>query len=265
MNKENKLVDRYNEIKNQPGITGGVDKLIIDCFRYKILKENPSIRFKNSFEKMNDSPYPEFVGDIGRHLAAKLRRKVEICRADEELQLKVQKQRAKRGYSDLDVWGIDIWFVEIAYKILKDYRKHHNGYPTKFLLSLHPTQEEDEQSSAKWNEVLDRMIFLLNEMGAGECTMTNPFERPYSRINDKFEREIGLFGEKAKDRPELMKKDKSGGRKMYTPSDFPDLYPTYKEVYEKWSACNKEIEKYREDCKNEFFKLFSEYFRDLWD
>ena len=52
---------------------------------------------------------------------------------------------------------------------------------------------------------------------------------------------------------------------MYTPSDFPDLYPTYKEVYEKWSACNKEIEKYREDCKNEFFKLFSEYFRDLWD
>lgn len=260
-----KIIDRYNEIKDDLGITSGIDKLIVDCFRYKIFKENPSLRYRKVFKKKYEYPYPEFVNEISRKLASMLRRQIMLCREEEKYQLQMERQRAKRGYADVDEWNMDIWFVEVVSKMLKGYRKHHNGYPSKFLLAPHPTEEEDEKSSAKWNEILDRMIFLLNEMGADECTMTNPFERPYNRIISRFDKEIGLFGEKAKDRQGLTEKDESGGRKMYTPSDFPDLYPTYKEVFEKWSACNTEIVKYRDDCKNEFFRLFSEYFWDLWD
>ena len=32
-----------------------------------------------------------------------------------------------------------------------------------------------------------------------------------------------------------------------------------------WLKEEENIAKYRDDCKNEFFKLFSEFFWDLWD
>lgn len=85
-----------------------------------------------------------------------------------------------------------------------------------------------------------------------------------AQTDAQFRRKYGFFGEKAKSPSELEKEEVSGGRRMYFPSDFPDLYPTYDELYEKWSDSYDEICEYRNECRKEFFELFSEYFWDLW-
>ena len=101
-------------------------------------------------------------------------------------------QRGKRGWSECDSWNIDTWFMNVMLPMLTSYRKHHIGYPGFF------------HSVDEWNEVLDRMIYLLKE----------------------------------------MKKDD------FTAGGINNIMEAYN---------------YRNDCKNEFFALFSEYFYNLWD
>lgn len=258
------ILDRYNEIKDLPGITGGIDKLVIECFRYKIFKENPSERFKKDFKDRYEYPYPEYVCDITRKLARNLRIRTKYCRTQEMLALKKSQQRAKRGFSDIDVWSIDAWFLEVMPQMLKAFKEHQDGFPSKFLNSTNPTDEEEKAASEKWDGILDRMIFLLNEMDEDKCSMKNPYEKEKHRIDAQFYRKYGFFGDKAKGSSEYEEEESSGGRRMYFPSDFPDLYPTYDELYEKWSDSEITIRDHRDKCKKEFFELFSEYFWNLW-
>ena len=52
---------------------------------------------------------------------------------------------------------------------------------------------------------------------------------------------------------------------MYFPTDFPDRYPTAQEINDKYFEYERKIFEYRDQCKKEFFELFSEYFWQLWD
>lgn len=77
---------------------------------------------------------------------------------DWKFERKMAKQRAKKGYCDLDVWNIDNFIETTLVEILKEFKKDNNGYPPEL------TPEE-------WDKIIDRMIFLLTEMNEETCSM----------------------------------------------------------------------------------------------
>jgi hypothetical protein len=63
----------------------------------------------------------------------------------------------------------------------------------------------------------------------------------------------------------LAEEKEKGFSRMYSPWNFPDKYPTALEIKEKYFEYEDKIYEYRNQCKEEFFSLFSEYFWMLWD
>ena len=99
------------------------------------------------------------------------------------------------------------------------------------------------------------MIFLFREMNEETCRKKNPYEKEHSSIYQEFEEKYGTFGEK------LEQEDGKRCRKMH----FPDEIPEYKEAEDKFYEAERDLREYREQCKNEAFALFSEWFYALWD
>lgn len=75
-----------------------------------------------------------------------------------EFERKMAKQRARKGYCDLDVWNIDTFIEDRLYNILKEFKKKHMTYPMDI-------------TSEEWNDILSRMIFLLEEMNEDTCSI----------------------------------------------------------------------------------------------
>lgn len=117
--------------------------------------------------------------------------------------LKMRKERAKKGYCKEDIWNINDWFLNIIPRILKDFNESRNGYPCNL-------------SDEEWDNIIKRMIFCFEEANEDTCSQTNEIE---FEIED----------------------------------------------YEKWLKREAEIDKYRNDMKNEGLELFSKYFWNLWD
>ena len=259
------IIDRYTEIKDKMEFEDDKDELIVGCYKYKIFKEKPSEKFKEDFKKDFDYDYPSYVDDITKRLAGKLRARVKFRKKEEASEEKARQQRAKRGYADVDVWNMDSWFVRTMSPMLRQLRKEHHGFPSSFLSGYDPTPEESDAANAKWEGILDRMIFLMDEMNVDKCSMKNPYERKYDRLNRKFRKELGWFGEKAKSSEELAEEKEKGTSRMYSPWDFPDKYPAALEIRDKYFEFEDKIDEYRNQCKEEFFSLFSNYFWMLWD
>lgn len=116
--------------------------------------------------------------------------------------IKYRFQRAFRGWADCDTWDMDFWFMEVMKPMLQHLRDTHTSHPGNL------TEEA-------WNVVLNRMIFLLNEMDENTCSRQIIFGRGSGKSKD-FQRLIDVC-------------------------------------------------KYRAACKDEFFRLFSKYFYDLWN
>lgn len=72
--------------------------------------------------------------------------------------LKMRLQRFHKGYCSLDVWNIDGFIEEKLLAIFKEYKKRHCGHP------FDVTKEE-------WEEIIDRIIFLLTEMNEDTCSL----------------------------------------------------------------------------------------------
>ena len=259
------IQERYEEIKDRTDLTDSIDKLIVDCYRYKVFQANPSAKFKREFKDDFEYDYPILVSDLKRQLASDLRGRVKFLKEDEAFEEKMKAQRAKRGYADVDVWNMDSWFLRTMLPMMKQLRKKHHGFPGSFLSGFDAPPEESEAANAKWERILDRMIFLLTEMDADKCSMKNPYEKAYNGLNRKFRKELGWFGEKAKTPEELAEEKEKGSSRMYSPWDFPDRYPTAKEIKDKYFDYEAKIDEYRDKCKDEFFELFSKYFWMLWD
>lgn len=72
-------------------------------------------------------------------------------------------QRARRGYSDRDLWSLDYYLAHILVGALPHYREHPKCYTP---------QAEDCISEDEWNRIIDEMI-------AGFSTfMTDDIELP---------------------------------------------------------------------------------------
>lgn len=129
-----------------------------------------------------------------------------------------RRQRAKRGWSVKDTWNIDYWFLNILPQMLEYLKEHHIGFPVdiqrEYVNShreeLNMTYEEycvwpsdknsdgyklrertDEACNRLWNEILDRMIFLLKEANEETCSVKNLYEEESRENHSEF---IGKYG-----------------------------------------------------------------------
>ena len=164
------------------------------------------------------------------------------------------RQRLRYGYCYRDVWSIDWWFVTVVPNMIHDLRINSHGYPGYFT----GTEEENVR---KWNRILKRMEFLFREANEETCRRKNPYQDAHNEAMAAFTRQYGMFGEKLKTKEEKEQEKEKGFSRMYTMSDVPE----YKEISDQWLAAENELTAYRERCMKEGMKLFTRYFRNLWD
>ena len=182
---------------------------------------------------------------------------------------RMAKQRAKRGFSDRDVWSIDYWFCNTISPMLKQLAKKAHGFQTldengEFIHKDKLSDEDCKLFDKRWTHTLLHMAFLADEMSEENCSMKNPFDKDYHRIWRAFEKKYGSFGEKLLTEEKKEKQEK-GGTRLYSPDDDPVHGEEYRKIMDQHSDYEKKIAEYRDKCKDEFFVLFSKYFRCLWD
>lgn len=118
------------------------------------------------------------------------------------LYFKLIHHLVKYGYDEYATWETFDWFTNTMRSVLATYRRTHHGYPC-----VSESQDEQTRSEKKFDEDLDKMVRLLDDMDEN-----NP--------------------------------------KYYEGEYMGDTHKQYNEM---------------NAAKNEFFKLFAEYFYALWD
>ncbi|MBO7054042.1 MAG: hypothetical protein J6T98_08930 [Salinivirgaceae bacterium] len=179
----------------------------------------------------------------------------EIFRKEKEL---YAKQRAEQGFCDRDVWHIAHWFYSTIGPMLRQLAEKGHSCATldekgNRINSYNHTKEELEIFAQRWRDTLLRMAFLADEMDNEKCSMKNPYEEDWKRVHKAFEDEYGSMGEKL------------GKGFWHFPEEDPVHGKEYKKVLDNHSAYRHKIGRYQNKCKNEFFRLFSKHFWDLWD
>ena len=161
-------------------------------------------------------------------------------------------QRIWKGYCDYDLFSIDTWFLSVMPRMLEEFKKNRNSSPVAENLISHlmiqDETERDRDVHRKWDEILDRMIFLLGEMDDEADAEKNTYADDYfAAVHNLMQKETRPDGSEVRKYPNL--KD----------------YPEYRELSENYHAESERIVRRRMDCKKEFFELYSTWFYDLWD
>lgn len=185
---------------------------------------------------------------------------------------RMAKQRAKRGFSDRDVWSIDYWFCNTISPMLKQLAKNKVGYQIldengdfankDFKDSF--SEEESKMYEKRWTDTILHMAYLADEMNDETCSMKNPHEKDFHRIHRTFTKKYGFWGEKLYTEEDKKEAEK-GRHTMYSPEKDPIHGEEYRKVIDQYMAYERKISDYRDDCKDEFFRLFNKYFWCLWD
>lgn len=176
-------------------------------------------------------------------------------------------QRIQYGYCDRDVWSIDWWFLNVVPNMIEDLKDTVHGYPSspddfsQALVGTGAPEEVDEEGMQRWKGILSEMIFLFREANSDTCTRENKYEEEYRKASDEFEKKYGFFGDGLKTEEEKAEEEKKGSYRMYMLRDVPE----YKEIDELHFAEEREIDKYRNECKDKGLDLFKEWFWNLWD
>lgn len=93
-------------------------------------------------------------------------------------ELKMQKQRAQKGFCVEDTWSVYDWFLNTVPKILTELNKNRMGHPT-------------DMTDKEWGDIIDRMIFCFTEANDYTCSQTNSID--YDKDKDKWhERETEI-------------------------------------------------------------------------
>ena len=180
------------------------------------------------------------------------------------------EQRKKRGYSDKDAWSIRDWFLDIMPKMLQQMRDNLRGYPimsisypTNSQAAIVSKDEKSDKDFITWQEVLDKMIFLLKEMNEDTCSFENKYQKEVDKAQDEFYKKYGWFGEKFEELNDI-ESDNSTGKRMYFYYDDPE-HPEWKELNNDYYRVELYKYQYMNECREEFFNLFSKHFWNLWD
>lgn len=191
----------------------------------------------------------------------------EIFRKEKEL---YAKQRAEQGFCDRDVWHIAGWFYRTIGPMLRQLAETGHSYAVldekgNRTFSDNHTKEESAVLAKRWKDTLLHMAFLADEMDEDKCSMKNPYYDEWQRVHKTFEEEYGLMGKKMRTEEEAKREEEVGLYRWQDPEDDPVHGKEYKKVMDKYFAYNHKISRYQNKCKNEFFRLFSKHFWDLWD
>lgn len=80
--------------------------------------------------------------------------------------LKYRVQRAFKGWAPCDTWNIDCWFMEVMPQMLRYLKENKHSYP------VYLTEKE-------WDNILEYMAFLLDEMDETKCSQQNEIWNEY--------------------------------------------------------------------------------------
>lgn len=171
-------------------------------------------------------------------------------------------QRITKGYSDIDVWNMNDWFLEIIPSMLEELKETANGTPSSLANGTDETYARgDKDGFEKWKRILGEMAYLFRESYEKTCEKKNPYAEEYDRASDQFTTKYGLFGEQFKTPEEIEKERVHGYNTMHTMEELPE----YKDICEKHWNEEKKLKAYRNERKDKAFELFSKWFWDLWD
>ena len=207
--------------------------------------------------------------------------------------IKCCHQRIHKGYCVKDTWDVDHWFISVLKPMLEDLRKNHRGVPFtieyeyweehKEELGLSqedfmynwPSDDKSEEHKVRsealdkcdqiWGDILGRMVFLLNEMDEDTCSRQNPYADEWWFFHERFKEKYPKGGDELKTKEELAEERITGSKRLVWPSEDPEFGEEYEKISEKRYDYERELEEYRENCKDEFMDLFKKYFRNLWD
>ena len=260
---------------------------IDDCFTFNLFDD------EEWFEDCFEQKIPKSFLFITKKLERELKSAIRTRKKDYDFQERMKKQRYERGYSDSDVWNMFDWFIDTARPILKQLVKEHHGFPSTLDVDYFEKHKQelgvesydewvvwphDENSegyrirseankscSQQWEDILNRLIFLLDEMDENTCSLHNPYEEKWWDYHQQFSKKYPKHGDELKTDEELQRDRESHTWLHVGPERDPDFGDDYKKITKKFLDYDRKIAKYRDTCKNEFFKLFSKYFWDLWD
>lgn len=176
--------------------------------------------------------------------------------------LRYCRQRIVQGYCDEDLLDMTGWFFEVVPNMLERYKQTRRGSPCN--LGENYTDERgfsvNYTCHREWDEILDRIIFLFREADETTCQRKNPYEDEHRRVCEEFREKYGLFGKEL----ETPEQRESGKRTGYHTVHFPSEIPEYADIEKNYKAEWENLMKYQEQCKNDAFQLFSEWFFQLW-
>ena len=142
--------------------------------------------------------------------------------------------RIWKGYCDFDTFSISDWFLDLMPTMLQEFKDHQHGYPvmTDDSDELLYTDEQEEEAQQAWNEILDRMIFLLREADDKTCSKKNPYEAEFDRAAEEFTRKYGVMGERLEIGEKRGGTASSPGSRVYTLLDVEAYRPIAKRYME---------------------------------
>ena len=185
---------------------------------------------------------------------------------------KWEEQRAKRGYSDYDTYGIYSWFTSIIPDMLDYKSKHFEEIPGLVIAEyekkhgINSIDEFEEQEcwrpcASYWKKTLQKMAFLFREADEHTCSKKNPYQEEHDKATRDYLDKYGLFGSKIE---ENVYYD-NNGRKYYRVNHKYDManLEEYKDISAKYSNEQRKIDDYQEKCRKKAFSMLRKYFYEL--
>jgi hypothetical protein len=135
-------------------------------------------------------------------------------------------QRATKGYCYRDLWSIDYWFLDLIPRMLDDFRKQTDGYPTNL----------DEK---QWDTILKNMIECFKNANDETTDFVNPYKEEYwDKIISEWDLKNGTLHCNIQDQYKILQKN----------------------YFDK----EKEKDIYMDDQLKKGLELFGKYFWHLW-
>lgn len=160
-------------------------------------------------------------------------------------QKKWARQRAVKGYADIDVYDIRAWFIKVMPSMLDQMAENAHGspvYPCKTYIPADtapnatgsPAGEEKteliEVGLEEWREILHHMAQKFRDADEDTCSLENPYCEEWTRVQN----------------------------------EFSEGSPQWKDVAGKYMEKETEIAKFRQQSLDEAMELFHKWFWDLW-
>ena len=188
---------------------------------------NPKNNYFEEEEYLEKYGHVNTIKDISKESAKEVYEFALHKLKDDEFEEKMKKQRYERGYSDSDVMNYYNWFIKISSKMLKELADNSMGYPSEIdrqyfkknkqnlytqkydeWVSVSETKRQQKQKEKaseichkEWTDILNRMIFLLNEMDENTCSMAEEADVLFeacSKIDNEFTQQYGICGSELK-------------------------------------------------------------------